>query len=283
MARTPTGGRVAWPFLLPATAWFTLLFLVPLAAITVVSFWSVANYQLVPGFGLAAWRRVFQPTYLIVLLRTLRVAGLVTVVSALVGYPVAYYIARRLTRRRALMLTLVALPLWTSYLVRSFAWLLILGTNGVANFVLMRTGLVATPLRWLLYSEFAVVVALVHVYVPLFVLPVYAVLEKIDPRLVEASRDLGASPARTFWTVLFPLSLRGVATGCLFVFVPAAGSYVTPELLGGTNAVMLGSLIAQQFGDVFQYPFGSALSLSLIIVLLAVSLLVLRLGRVGGA
>ena len=257
--------------------------MLPLASILVVSFWSVANYQLVPGFGLDAWRRVFQPTYISVLLRTFRVAALVTIVSALVGYPVAYFIARRMSRGRVLALTLVALPLWTSYLVRSFAWLLILGVNGVANTVLVQTGLVAAPLRWLLYSEFAVTVALVHVYVPLFVLPVYAVLEKIDPRLIEASRDLGASQARTFWTIVFPLSLRGVATGCLFVFIPAAGSYVTPELLGGTNAVMLGSVIARQFGDVFQYPFGSALSLLLMAILLAVALLVLRIGRMGDA
>jgi spermidine/putrescine transport system permease protein len=269
----------AWPFLAPGVTWFALLFAVPLASIIVVSFWSVANYQLVPGFSFGAWRRVFQPSYMSVLLRTIRVATEVTIASALIGYPVAYYIARRLKRRRVLALTLIALPLWTSYLVRSFAWLLILGVNGVVNFTLLRTGLIAAPLRWLLYSEFAVIVALVHVYIPLFVLPLYAVLDKIDDRLIEAGRDLGASPARIFWTIVFPLSLPGAATGCLFVFIPAAGSYVTPELLGGTNAVMLGSLIAQQFGEVFQYPFGSALALTLMLVLLVVAMAVLWIGR----
>lgn len=275
--------RGAWPFLLPGLLWIGCLFVLPLLSIAVVSLWSVANYQLVPGLGFDAWRRVFQPTYLAVLLRTLRVAAEVTVLAALFGYPVAYFIARRLTRRRVLVLTLVILPLWTSYLVRSFAWLLILGTSGVVNYVLLRTGLASTPLRWLLYSELAVVLALVHVYVPLFVLPVYSVLEKIDEKLIEASRDLGASPARTFWRVVFPLSLRGVATGCLFVFIPAAGSYVTPELLGGPSAIMLGSVIARQFGDVFQYPFGAALSLTLMAALLLIALAVLRLGRLGDA
>lgn len=272
--------RDGWRYAAPAATWWLLFFALPIAAMAVVSVWRVADYQLVPGFGLQNYAKALQPTYAGILLRTLRIAAMVTVIAALIGYPVAYFLALKVRRGRVLLLTLIALPLWTSYLVRSFAWMLVLGSSGVANWALQRLGLVDSPVRWLLYSEFAVTIALVHIYIPFFVLPVYAVLEKIDRRLIEASRDLGASPWRTFRSVILPLSRPGIATGCMFVFIPAAGSYVTPELLGGPNAVMIGSVIAEQFGLVFQYPFGAALALVLMGCILAVAVAALRLGRV---
>ena len=266
----------------PANTWLLIFFGLPLLTVVVVSFWSVVDYKLVPGFGLHSYEKLIQPLYLDILGRTFVIAVIVTVLSAFIGYPVAYFLSLRVRRYRLLILTLVVLPLWTSYLVRTFAWMLVLGTNGIINFALVHAGLVDQPLRWLLYSKFAVILALVHIYVPFFIIPVFAVLEKLDRRLIEASRDLGASPAGTFWTVTFPMSLPGVATGCLFVFIPAAGAYVTPELLGGPNVVMVGSVIAQQFGQSYEYPFGSTLALALMAIILLVTVAILRLGRLKG-
>lgn len=268
--------------LTPATSWFVLFFVLPLVAMAVVSFWLVANYQLAPGFSLRNYVKLAQPLYLSIILRTFIIAAIVTVLSALIGYPVAYYLARRAKRLRVLILTLILLPLWTSYLVRSFAWMLVLGTNGVLNGFLQGIGLTDHPIRWFLYSEFAVVIALVHIYLPYFILPVFAVLEKFDRRLLEASSDLGAGWWTTFWTVTLPISRPGISTGCLLVFIPAAGAYVTPELLGGPNVIMAGSVIAQQFGITFDYPFGSALAFALMTGILVIAIGLLRIGHVPG-
>lgn len=268
--------------LAPAGLWFALFFALPLATVLVISFWVVSNYQLLPALSFASYAKLAQPLYLGIIARTFAIAIVVTVLSALIGYPVAYFLARKARRFRVLLMTLVVLPLWTSYLVRSFAWMLVLGTNGVLNEFLLGIGLIGEPIRWFLYSEFAVIVALVHIYVPFFILPVFAVLDKLDRRLLEASRDLGAGRWTTFWTVTLPLSRPGIATGCLLVFIPAAGAYVTPELLGGPNVIMIGSVIAQQFGLVFEYPFGSALALVLMSGILLGAVGLLRMGRVAG-
>jgi spermidine/putrescine transport system permease protein len=277
---TARGGAAG--LLAPAGLWFALFFALPLATVLVISFWLVVNYQLVPAFSLGSYLKLAHPLYLGIVGRTFAIAVVVTVLSALIGYPVAYFLARKVLRFRVILITLVVLPLWTSYLVRSFAWMLVLGTNGVLNEFLRGVGVIDEPIRWFLYSEFAVIVALVHIYVPFFILPVFAVLDKLDHRLLEASRDLGASRWTTFWTVTLPLSRPGIATGCLLVFIPAAGAYVTPELVGGPNVIMIGSVIAQQFGLVFEYPFGSALALVLMSGILLGALGLLRLGRVAG-
>ncbi len=272
----------AWLLLTPANGWLALFFGLPLLTVVVISFWKVAEYKLVAALGLQNYVALAQPLYVGVLARTFKIALIVTAVSALVGYPVAYFLSLKVKRYRILLLTLIVLPLWTSYLVRTFAWMLVLGSNGVINFFLLKLGSVDQPVRWLLYSEFSVILALVHIYIPFFIVPVYTILEKLDRRLIEASYDLGATPFRTFWTVTFPLSLPGVAIGCLFVFIPAAGAYVTPQLLGGPNVLMLGSIIADQFGLSFNYPFGSALALVLMAGILLGTILILRLGRVKG-
>ena len=186
-------------------------------------------------------------------------------------------------RYKLTLLLLVILPLWTSYLVRTYAWMLILGTQGVINQALMGLGLVREPITWLLYSDFAVTIALVHIYMPYLILPLYVVLEKIDPSLLEAAWDLGGGRARTFVSVILPLSLPGIASGCLFVFIPAMGAFVTPELLGGTRSIMTGSIIAQQFGVAYEYPFGSALALALMGVIFATAAIALRYGKPRGA
>lgn len=272
----------ALTFLGPSGLWLAAFFLLPMATIVLFSFWRVVDYNLTPDFTLRNYEKLLQPLYLSVFWRTLKISIYVTVLSLLIGYPVAYYLARKVKRFRLTLLMLVILPLWTSYLVRTYAWMLILGTNGVINQSLQGLGLIEQPISWLLYSDFAVTIALVHIYMPYLVLPLYAVLEKLDVNLLEAARDLGGGRLQTFLHVTLPLSLPGVATGCLFVFIPAMGSFVTPELLGGTRSLLIGSIIAQQFGVAFEYPFGSAMSLAVMAVILVVAVAILRAGRPRG-
>lgn len=174
------GRGAALAFVTPGLAWLIALFLLPMLIIAVYSVWRVADYVIVPDFTLANYRRLTSALYLDVTLRTLRVAIVTTVLSLLIGYPVAYFLAQKVRRFRTVLLMLVIMPLWTSYLVRTFAWMLILGRHGVLNQGLISAGLVEAPLEWLLYSDFAVTLALVHIYMPYMVLPIYAVLEKLD-------------------------------------------------------------------------------------------------------
>lgn len=280
MRRRLSGAPLA--FLSPPVGWLLFFFLLPMVVMVVFSVWRTIDFKIVPGFTLENYAALLKPLYASAFTRTVRIALTVTLISALLGYPVAYFVARKVHRFRMVLLMLVILPLWTSYLVRTFAWLLILGTNGVINYGLRALGLVDQPVTWLLYSDFAVTVALVHIYMPFMILPLYAVLEKLDPRLLEAARDLGAGPMRAFLAVTLPLSLSGLATGCLFVFIPSMGAFVTPELLGGTRSIMIGSIIAQQFGVAFEYPLGSAMALTLMAIILAIASVVLRYGRPRG-
>lgn len=269
-------------FLAAPKAWLVVFFVLPMLTLLAYSFWRVADYQIVADLTLRNYQRISGALYVKVFLSTVKVSLLVTLLSLLIGYPVAYYLARKVRRFKFTLLLLVILPLWTSYLVRTYAWMLILGTNGVINQFLLATGLTDAPLRWLLYSDFAVTIALVHIYMPFLILPLYAVLEKIDPSVLEAAWDLGGGRVQTFLKVILPLSLPGIATGCLFVFIPSMGAFVTPELLGGTRSMMIGSVIAQQFGVAYEYPFGSALALVLMAMILVVTTIVLRYGKPKG-
>jgi len=269
-------------FLAAPKAWLFVFFVLPMLTLAAYSFWRVVDYQIVADLTLRNYERISGALYVKVFLSTVKLSVMVTLLSLLIGYPVAYYLARKVRRFKFTLLMLVILPLWTSYLVRTYAWMLILGTNGVINQVLMATGLVDAPLTWLLYSDFAVTIALVHIYMPFLILPLYAVLEKIDPSVLEAAWDLGGGRVQTFLKVILPLSLPGVATGCLFVFIPSMGAFVTPELLGGTRSMMIGSVIAQQFGVAYEYPFGSALALVLMSMILVVTTIVLRYGKPKG-
>jgi spermidine/putrescine transport system permease protein len=272
----------ALAYLGPPKLWLALFFVCPMLTLVLFSFWRVADYQIVQDFTLRNYARIGGPLYLDVLWRTIRISLLVTAISLVIGYPVAYFLARKVRRFKLTLLMLVVLPLWTSYLVRTYAWMLILGTNGVINQALQFLGLTAEPVSWLLYSDFAVTVALVHIYMPYLILPLYAVLEKIEPSLFEAAWDLGGGRLRSFLHVVLPLSLPGMVTGCLFVFIPSMGAFVTPELLGGTRSILIGSIIAQQFGVAFEYPFGSALALVLMGLILVVATVLLRYGKPRG-
>jgi spermidine/putrescine transport system permease protein len=269
--------------IMPAGVWLLLFFLVPLAVVFVYSFWVTRNYSIVADFNINNYvKAITGSIYYSVTLRTLRIAVLTTAVSLIIAYPVAYFLARKVRRFRVALLMLVIMPLWTSYLVRTFAWLLILGRNGIINQGLVATGVADAPIEWLLYSELAVVVALVHIYMPFMVLPIYAVLERFDERLIEAARDLGAGRIKSFLTITLPISRPGVVAGCIFVFVPAMGAYVTPEIVGGTGGMMLGNIIAKQFGGTFEYPFGSALTILMVAIVAVIVSIAFRYNHVGG-
>lgn len=270
-------------FLGTPNLWLLAFFVCPMMAMVLYSFWRVADYQIVADFTLRNYEKIGGPLYTAVFLRTIKLSLYVTFISLLIGYPVAYFLARKVRRFKLTLLLLVILPLWTSYLVRTYAWMLILGTQGVINQALMSLGVIDAPLTGLLYSDLAVTIALVHIYMPYLILPLYVVLEKIDPSLLEASRDLGGGRVRTFLSVILPLSLPGIASGCLFVFIPSMGAFVTPELLGGTRSIMIGSIIAQQFGVAYEYPFGAALALALMGVIFATAAVTLRYGKPRGA
>ena len=262
--------------------WLIAFFAIPMASMVLYSFWQIVDYEIVADFTFKNYQRLTGDLYLTVFWRTLKVSLYVTAISLVIGYPVAYFLARKVRKFRLTLLMLIILPLWTSYLVRTYAWMLILGTNGIINKMLEGAGLIDEPVSWLLYSDFAVTIALVHIYMPYLILPLYAVLEKMDDRLLEAARDLGGGRIRTFMHITLPLSLPGIATGCLFVFIPAMGSFVTPELLGGTRSILIGSIIAQQFGVSYDYPFGSALALGTMMIILAFAAISLRFGRPRG-
>ena len=265
-----TRGRLPWLILPPAVSLF-LFFVVPLILVFVVSFASRGAYGGIQWIGtLANYASIFDPLYLQIFWRSLWMAALTTVVCLVFGFPLAYLIARAPRKWQAVLLLLIIIPFWTNFLVRTYAWMFILRTEGLLNTVLMSAGIVDQPLN-LLYTDTAVIIGLVYGYMPFMVLPLFAALERLDPSVIEAAWDLYARPARVFTRVILPLAKPGVIAGCLLVFIPSVGVYVTPDLLGGAKSMMIGNLIQQQYLVVRDWPFGSALSFVLMgAVLLAV-------------
>lgn len=225
---------------------------------------------------------VLNTDYLQIFLRSFWLSGATTVLCLLVGFPTALYMALQPERRRNLLIFLVTIPFWTNLLVRNYAWILLLRNNGLIDGVLGALHLTSGPLG-MLYTPFAIMVGLTYTFLPFMVLPIYASLEKLDLRLVEAAFDLGADRKRALSRVVVPLSLPGIVAGCILVFVPCLGAYVTPELLGGSKAMMIGNLIQGQFGAARNWPFGAALAFALLaIVLLAMLAYLLRFRRAPG-
>jgi putrescine transport system permease protein len=218
------------------------------------------------------------PLYLNTFLYSIKVAAISTVLCLLVGYPMAYAIARCKPSTRNLMLMLIILPFWTSFLLRVYAWIGLLKTNGVINNTLIALGIIDQPLT-LLYTDFAVYVGIVYSYLPFMILPLYANLEKHDLTLLEAAADLGASPTKTFFRVTLPLSMPGVVAGCLLVFIPAVGEFVIPSLLGRTDQLMIGTVLSAQFFGARNWPVASAVAIALLLALLIPILLFQRYQR----
>lgn len=265
----------AWVLLAPGALWLTLFFLVPILIMLAYSVMPRGIYGgVAPGFTLEHYRRFFDPLYLDILRRTFVWSLTCTLICLALGYPVAYVIARS-GRWKHVLLFLVVLPFWTSFLVRMFAMIFLLRDTGLVNSLLLRLGLIESPLI-LLYTPFAVMTGLVYGFLPFMILPIYASLEKLDLSLLEAAEVLGARPAERFRRVTLPLSMPGVVAGCLLVFIPALGSFLTADLLGGAKQLMIGNLVQNQFAAARNWPFGSAASFILMAMVLAAVLVYLR-------
>ena len=245
---------------LPLLAYLLVLYALPVAGMMLRSVaephWTLGNYGAL----------LHDPVYALVLWITLRISLVVTILVLLLGYPVAYMLARLPPARSNLLMILVLLPFWSSILVRSYAWMVLLGRNGIINQLLLASGIISEPVK-LLNTTFAVYVAMVHVLLPFMILPLYAALRGIDPALLRAAASLGARPSSVFRRIVLPLSLPGISAGCLLVFILALGFYITPALVGSPRDLMMAILIQQQI-DLFNWPLGSALG----VVLLAAAL-----------
>lgn len=257
--------------------WLVGFFLVPIFYLLAVSFAERSPYGTIAWvLGLRNYARAFQPTYLEIYWRSIWMSLLTTALCAVLGFPVAYAIALRVPPRwKSALLLLVVIPFWTSFLIRTYAWMVIFRTEGVINTLLLGMHLTNEPLR-LLYTPLAVFIGLVYGELPYMILPLYAVLQKIDPELLEAAQDLGASRVATFLKVTLPLSVPGLVAGAVLVFIPSVGAFVTPDLLGGARTMMVGNLIQNQFALVRDQPFGSAVAFLLTFAVLGVLLSTLR-------
>jgi spermidine/putrescine transport system permease protein len=265
----------AWALLAPGGVWLLAFFLLPLVIMFVYSLMPRGIYGGVePGFTLDHYARFFDPLYLQVLQRTFVWSVACTIICLFLGYPVAYVIARS-SRWRTLLLFLVVLPFWTSFLVRTFAMIFLMRDTGLLNNWMLKLGLVQEPLT-ILYTPFAVMAGLVYGFLPFMILPIYASLEKVDWTLLEAAEVLGARSTARFCRVTLPLSMPGVIAGSLLVFIPALGSFLTSDLLGGAKQVMIGNLVQNQFSSARNWPFGSAASFIVMALVLAAVMFFLR-------
>lgn len=245
----------------PATAYVGFLVAAPLVILIAYSFWTQTYVTLDKTPTLKNYSDALaDPLVRHLMLRSIWIAGAVTVVTVALAYPIAYFIAMK-ARKKTIWLLLITIPFWSSYLLRVFAWKLILGFNGVMNSALMMLGLIDEPLDFLLYNEFAVVLTLAHAWAPFAILPIYVSLQKIDPSLLEAATDLGNSPLQRFMRVTLPLTIPGIIAACLIIFIPTVGDYVTPALVGGSDGKMIANLIQVQFGAANNWPLGATLSL----------------------
>jgi spermidine/putrescine transport system permease protein len=261
---------------------FTILLLaVPLVAILVLSFWTQNFMEFDRSFTLANYREaVTDPIYGTLMGRSLWIAGMVTVVTVVLAFPIAYFVSFHVPQnRKALWIFLITVPFWTSYLLRVFLWKVILGFNGVLNSGLQGLGIIEEPLTFLLYNANAVVITLAHAYAPFTILPIYVALEKIDRSLLEAARDLGESAWGAFCRITLPLAMPGIVAATLIVFIPVIGDYVTPRLVGGPDGLMIANMIQTQFLRLNDAPMGAALAVSAMTIVSAIALLVVFVTR----
>ena len=252
-------------FLLPTWVWLAALFAAPLGIVLGYSFLSRGVYGGIelPWTG-ETYLRLVDPLYLAIFFRSAALAAAATLLCLILAFPAALFISRA-RRHKYLYLQLVMLPFWTSFLVRTYAWLFLLRDTGLINTALLAAGIIHQPLP-LLYNSAAVLLGLVYGYLPFMVLPIYATLERLDPALLEAAADLGARPWASLFRVVVPLSRPGIAAGSILVFIPCLGAYLTPDLLGGGRVVLVGNLVQNQFTTARDWPFGSAVSMLLMLL-----------------
>lgn len=266
--------RIRWSLvalLAPGVVWLGIFVVVPLGFTIAMSFWKSTIFGTTPDFQFGNYRDALEsPLYLDLLWKTLRIGIVTTLISLVLSYPIAYFLSMLKGKQKTALLLLLFMPFWTSYVVRTFVWLPILGRTGAINELLRATGLISEPLPWLIYNEGAIYLGLVYVYTLFMTLPIYLSIEKIDPRLIEAATDLGARPGWVFLRVILPLSWPGIIAGSLMVFLLAVSAYVTPQLLGGPSGIMFSNMIAAQFLSNNNWAMGAALSVVLSVVVLGI-------------
>jgi spermidine/putrescine transport system permease protein len=279
--------------LAPVTLFLGVFFLLPLCIIAVFSFlspglyggveWSFYHWNYGRIFGWAdGVMEIYEPIYLQILLRSLSFAAMTVILTLILCYPVAFWVSRLPERWRLVFLFLITLPFFSSLIVRLYAWLLILKPSGLLNTVLLSIGVISEPLE-ILYTPSAVVLGMVYVMVPFMFLPLFAAVDNLDRAQIEASLDLGANRIQTFLKVVLPQTLPGIMGGAVIVFIPSVGNFIVPDVLGGAKGLMIGNLVEQQFLSSRNWPFGSALSMIIMTVVLAVLLVsVTRARKVGG-
>ena len=268
--KRPPGWR-GWRMLAPMVLWLLAFVVVPTGILAVYSFCQPGEGEMVQySFTTEHYRRIFDPEegYLKIFARSLGYAGLTTALCIVIGFPVAYYIGRASEAQRNRLLILIMVPFWTSFLIRTYAWLNILADEGMLNGLLMYVRVISEP--WsLLYTPFAVIIGLVYSYLPFMILPIYGSVEKLDNSLMEAAFDLGAGPVRAFQQVVIPLTRPGIVAGALLVFVPSIAMFAIAELMGGGQVPMLGNVIQNQFLAARNPPFGAALGITLLLLFIA--------------
>lgn len=266
--------------LAPALLIMVAAIVAPLITILTMSLWSVSGYATDTTLSLGNYQAMTtHPMYQVLIGRSLVLSGLATTITVIACYPMAYFVAFHGGRYKSLLLIVMTLPFWTSYLLRVFAWKLILGYEGLLNGSLQSLGLIDEPLTVFLYSKTAVVTVLAHSWAVFALLPIYASLESINRTYLEAAADLGDTPAQRFWRIVFPLSLPGVAAAFFMMFIPTVGDFITPALVGGPDAMMVGNLIQANFGQMNNHPAGAALAVVMILTICIAGLVFMALTR----
>src|SRR5580658_4011284 len=264
----------------PPLIWVALFLLLPYALMFAHSFWTVQDGVLVHDWNLSNYQKLLTNSlYAEVLFRTMRIAASVMLCSLLLGYPLAYYLSFHSGARKELLYQLVIVPLWVSYLVRGYAWKTILGSEGILNGFLQYLHITKEPVSFFLYSPFAVILTLTHIYTPFVFLPLYASLEHIPRPLIEASKDLGASPRKTFLRIILPLSLPGLLAGATFAFVLTLGDFLGPILVGGPSSIMIANIVQSLFGTAYDWPLGAAIAVCILLLTIALLFLTERLEK----
>ncbi len=275
-------GGVLRPYVLMAPAFCLMIatVLIPLISVVIISSWSVSGYEIIKVSSFSNYiQMIREPMYRVLILRSLSVATVATLITVMLCYPVAYYVAFHVRRHKSIWLVAMILPFWTSYLLRIFAWKVILGYEGLLNNALLGLGLVDEPVTALLYSKTAVTFVLAHSWAAFVVLPIYLSLEKIDRSLLESAADLGDGPLRRFWRITLPLSLPGILAAFFMMFVPTLCDYITPAMVGGPDAMMIGNLIQALEGPMHNHPGGAALTVVMILTIGLSGLVFLAVGR----
>jgi len=265
---------------IPIILWLLIIIITPVILMLIMSFRQKVGYDISYVLTLSNYLRILKkPLYFKIFLRSFRIALIASALAIFAGYPLAYYISRKIRKGRNLLFMLIITPLWISYLVRIIAWRTILGNRGLINSALMALGLIKEPLSFLLYNQFAVAITLTYIAIPFVFIPLYTTLEKIPVSLIDAAKDLGANEFQTFINVIFPLSIPGLLTGFMLAFIVSLGDYIIPMQLGGTGGMMIGNIIWSQFGFAFNWPLGAALGF----ILFSVAAVILAIAQKFGS